>query len=465
MRARLGRIRGEHRVTSGRLRQEAGAHPPAADGGHPPRVRPPARGRRRMAGGRWAFRGSRGRGAARGGVGVLRTWGSGVVRVSCGGAVVPARIRLPLRVALAGRFHGVGGFLRGGVGAHAVLAGAVGALLDLLVLQAVEPLAGLADRAPLEQGHDVSSFRRPIATDRHRHGPPPPLVKLAGMSGQSLLAPGKLSPTRTVPGNIRRPEYVGKPAPTPYTGPEVQTPETIEAMRIAGRIAARAMAEAAKHIAPGVTTDELDRVAHEYMCDHGAYPSTLGYRGFPKSLCTSINEVICHGIPDSTELRDGDIVNLDVTAYIGGVHGDNNATYLVGDVDEESSLLVERTREALARAIKAVKPGRQINIIGRVIESYAKRFGYGVVRDFTGHGINSSFHSGLIIPHYDSPHATTVMQPGMTFTIEPMLTLGSYDYDMWDDGWTVVTKDRKRTAQFEHTLVVTETGAEILTLP
>ncbi|GAA3522983.1 type I methionyl aminopeptidase [Streptomyces osmaniensis] len=268
-----------------------------------------------------------------------------------------------------------------------------------------------------------------------------------------------------MPGNIRRPEYVGKPAPTPYKGPEVQTPETVEAMRVAGRIAARAMAEAAKLIAPGVTTDELDKVAHEYMCDHGAYPSTLGYRGFPKSLCTSVNEVICHGIPDSTVLRDGDIINLDVTAYIGGVHGDNNATYLVGDVDEESRLLVERTRESLSRAIKAVKPGRQINVIGRVIESYAKRFGYGVVRDFTGHGINSSFHSGLIIPHYDSPHATTVIQPGMTFTIEPMLTLGTHEYDMWDDGWTVVTKDRMRTAQFEHTLVVTETGTEILTLP
>ncbi|MCZ1010295.1 type I methionyl aminopeptidase [Streptomyces lydicus] len=285
------------------------------------------------------------------------------------------------------------------------------------------------------------------------------------MSGQSLLVPGKISPTRPVPASIPRPEYVGKDAPTPYTGPEVQDAETIERMRIAGRIAAQAMEEAAKLIAPGVTTDELDRVAHEFMCDHGAYPSTLGYRGFPKSLCSSLNEVICHGIPDSTVLKDGDIVNLDVTAYLNGVHGDNNATYLCGDVDEESRLLVERTREALNRAIKAVKPGRQINIIGRVIESYAKRFGYGVVRDFTGHGINSSFHSGLIVPHYDSPHHTTDIKPGMTFTIEPMLTLGSYDYDMWDDGWTVVTKDRKRTAQFEHTLVVTDTGAEILTLP
>ena len=285
------------------------------------------------------------------------------------------------------------------------------------------------------------------------------------MSGQSLLVPGELSPTRSVPGAIRRPEYVGKDMPAPYTGSEVQDDATVELMRTAGRIAAGAREEAAKHIAPGVTTDELDRIAHEYLCDHGAYPSCLGYRRFPKSICTSVNEVICHGIPDSTVVRDGDIVNLDVTAFIGGVHGDTNATYLCGDVDEESRLLVERTRESLNRAIKAVRPGRQLNIIGRVIESYAKRFGYGVVRDFTGHGINTSFHSGLIVPHYDSPHATEVIKPGMTFTIEPMLTLGTHEYDMWDDGWTVVTKDRKRTAQFEHTLVVTDTGAEILTLP
>jgi methionyl aminopeptidase len=285
------------------------------------------------------------------------------------------------------------------------------------------------------------------------------------MSGQSLLVPGRLSPTRKVPASIPRPEYVGKPTPTPYTGPEVQDGETIEKMRIASRIAAQAMQEAAAAIKPGTTTDELDRIAHEYLCDHHAYPSDLGYRGFPKSICTSLNEVICHGIPDSTELREGDIVNLDVTAYIHGVHGDTNATYLCGEVDDESRLLVERTRESLNRAIKAVKPGRQINVIGRVIESYAKRFSYGVVRDFTGHGINTAFHSGLIIPHYDDPRATTVMKPGMTFTIEPMLTLGTHEYDIWKDGWTVVTKDRKRTAQFEHTLVVTADGAEVLTLP
>ncbi|UGQ13935.1 type I methionyl aminopeptidase [Yinghuangia sp. ASG 101] len=281
----------------------------------------------------------------------------------------------------------------------------------------------------------------------------------------ATLVPGKPTPIRTVPADIPRPEYVGKAAPARYEGPDVQSAETIEKMRIAGRIAAGSLVEAAKHVAPGVTTDELDRVAHEYILDHGAYPSCLGYRGYPKTVCTSVNEVICHGIPDTTRLEDGDIVNIDVTVFINGVHGDTDATYLVGDADEESRLLVERTREAMHRGIKAARAGRQINVIGRVIESYAKRFGYGVVRDFTGHGINSTFHSGLIIPHYDDPRAVTVMEPGMTFTIEPMLTLGTYEYDMWDDGWTVVTKDRKRTAQFEHTIVVTDSGAEILTLP
>ncbi|MWA01138.1 type I methionyl aminopeptidase [Actinomadura sp. LD22] len=279
-----------------------------------------------------------------------------------------------------------------------------------------------------------------------------------------LLRPGNVSPMRKVPAQIPRPEYVGKKRPK--TGePDVKTPEIIERMRVAGRIAAQALEEVGKHVRPGVTTDELDRIGHEFMLDHGAYPSTLGYRGFPKSLCTSINEVICHGIPDDTVLRDGDIINVDITAYIDGVHGDTDATFLCGDVDEESRLLVERTREATMRGIKAVKPGRALNVIGRVIESYAKRFGYGVVRDFTGHGIGTTFHSGLVVPHYDDPNATTVIEPGMTFTVEPMLTLGTYDYDIWDDGWTVVTKDRRRTAQFEHTLLVTEDGHEILTLP
>ena len=281
------------------------------------------------------------------------------------------------------------------------------------------------------------------------------------------VAPGVVSPRRPVPASIERPEYVDKPAPSRDHGSEVKDAETIERMRVAGRIAAQAMEAAAAVIAPGVTTDEIDRVAHEFLLDHGAYPSTLGYKGFPKSLCTSVNEVVCHGIPDSRPLDDGDIVNLDITAYIGGVHGDTDATYLCGDVDEESRLLVERTREAMMRAIKAATPGREINVIGRVIESYARRFGYGVVRDFTGHGIGRTFHSGLVIPHYDAaPSYDTVIEPGMTFTIEPMLNLGGrHEWEMWEDGWTVVTKDRARSAQFEHTILITDHGNEILTLP
>ncbi len=285
------------------------------------------------------------------------------------------------------------------------------------------------------------------------------------MAVRTALVPGEISPQRAVPPHIARPEYVGRKRPSLNTDPDVQPPEIIEAMRVAGRIAAQALRAGGDAVAPGVSTDELDAVVHEFLCDHGAYPSTLGYKGFRKSCCTSLNEVICHGIPDSTVIEDGDIVNIDVTAYIGGVHGDTNATFLAGEVSEEDRLLVERTREAMMRAIRAIRPGRELNVVGRVIESYAKRFGYGVVRDFTGHGIGRSFHSGLVVLHYDEPKVQTILEPGMTFTVEPMITLGTIDYDIWDDGWTVVTKDRLRTAQFEHTLLVTPEGAEILTLP
>ncbi|PCC58798.1 type I methionyl aminopeptidase [Brevibacterium aurantiacum] len=281
-----------------------------------------------------------------------------------------------------------------------------------------------------------------------------------------LLTPGTISAELPVPRSITRPEYVGRADADEGRGNNFYSAEEIERVRVAGRIAANALAAVGEIIEPGITTDAIDRVAHEYMCDHGAYPSTLGYRGFPKSVCTSLNEVICHGIPDSTVIADGDIVNVDITAYIDGMHGDTNYTFYAGDVDEESRLLVERTWEATMRGIKAVKPGREINVIGRVIEKYAKRFEYGVVRDYSGHGVGREFHSGLIVPHYDAaPAHAEVMEPGMIFTIEPMLNLGTVDWDVWDDAWTVVTKDRKRSAQFEHTLVVTETGAEILTLP
>jgi len=284
-------------------------------------------------------------------------------------------------------------------------------------------------------------------------------------SKTGLLTPGVVSPLRGVPNHITRPEYVGKPAPAKYTEGDIWGAAEIQKIRAAGRLAAQAIELVGANCVPGITTDELDRIGHEFLIANDAYPSALQYRGFPKSICTSVNEVICHGIPDNTVLESGDIVNIDITAYKDGFHGDSNQTFLVGEVKEDIRLLVERTRESLNRAIAVVAPGRQINVIGRTIEAYAKRFNYGVVRDFTGHGIGKAFHSGLVIPHYDAaPQYATEMQVGMVFTIEPMLTLGTYQWDMWKDDWTVVTKDKSITAQFEHTLVVTETGADILTL-
>ena len=285
-------------------------------------------------------------------------------------------------------------------------------------------------------------------------------------NSDGLLIPGRTSQKLTVPNHIQRPEYVGKPSPSKNTHGDVWEAAAIEKIRAAGRIAAQAIELVGANIKPGITTDELDRIAHEFIVSQGAYPSTLGYRGYPKSSCTSLNEVICHGIPDDTRLEDGDIINIDITAYLDGFHGDLNKTFIVGEAKPEVADLVSRTAEALNRGLSVVAPGRQINVIGRAIESYAKRFGYGVVRDFTGHGIGRSFHSGLVIPHYDAaPNYATEMVPGMVFTIEPMLTLGGIAWDMWQDNWTVTTRDKSITAQFEHTLVVTESGYELLTLP
>ena len=280
------------------------------------------------------------------------------------------------------------------------------------------------------------------------------------------LIRGVVSPERPVPRSIPRPEYVGRAAPARYDGDDVYTASEIERIRVAGSIAARAITLVGENVRPGVTTEELDMLAHDFLVAHDAYPSTLGYRGYPKAICSSVNEVICHGIPDDTVLDEGDIVNIDITAFADGMHGDSNRTFVAGSAPQEVLDLIERTREALARGIRAVAPGRAVNVVGRAIESYAKRFGYGVVRDYTGHGVGTAFHSGLIIPHYDSaPAYSTEMQVGMVFTIEPMLTLGGIGWRQWDDGWTVVTDDGSLTAQFEHTVVVTERGAEILTLP
>jgi methionyl aminopeptidase len=281
------------------------------------------------------------------------------------------------------------------------------------------------------------------------------------------LVPGRISPHRPVPATIPRPEYVGRAEPDERDVSDLYSPDEVERIRAAGRVAALAVDAAAAALRPGITTDALDAIAHEVLLAHDAYPSTLGYRGFPKSSCVSVNEVICHGIPDDTVLEEGDVVKIDVTAYLDGMHGDLCAAFPVGEVAEEASLLIERTREAMMRGIRAVAPGREVNVIGRAIESYAKRFGYGVVRDYTGHGVGRAFHTGLVIPHYDAaPAYDTVIEPGMVFTVEPMLTIdGSSGWDLWPDDWTVLTRTRALTAQFEHTIVVTERGTEILTLP
>lgn len=234
-------------------------------------------------------------------------------------------------------------------------------------------------------------------------------------------------------------------------------------MREAGRLAAEVLELTAAAIEPGISTEELDRIAHEACIARGAYPSCLNYRGYPKSLCTSVNEVICHGIPDDRPLVDGDIINLDFTAFYRGVHGDTDATYFVGTPDEGSRRLVNVTRECLQKGIETVKPGQPINVIGRAIQDHAESNGYGVVRAFVGHGVAEDFHTVPNIPHYFDPHATLVIQPGMTFTIEPMITMGDWHEEIWDDEWTAVTRDGSRVAQFEHTLLVGELGAEVLT--
>jgi methionyl aminopeptidase len=284
-------------------------------------------------------------------------------------------------------------------------------------------------------------------------------------ASEERVRPGRISPRRAVPASIPAPDYADTGEPAAWDEPRVKDPGTIERMRRAGRVAADILAAAGRRVAVGTTTDELDAFVHQACIDAGGYPSPLNYRGFPKSLCTSVNEVICHGIPDDRPLRDGDIVNLDVTIYLDGVHGDTNATFLVGTVDETSRRLVRTTRECLERGIDAVRPGRPLSDIGRAIEEHATANGCQVVRAFVGHGIGEQFHTDLQIPHYFEPRLTTPMEPGMTFTIEPMIALGTWRHRIWDDGWTAVTADGSRTAQFEHTVLVTDTGVEVLTVP
>lgn len=278
------------------------------------------------------------------------------------------------------------------------------------------------------------------------------------------VKPGIVGPMREVPPDIDRPPYVATEGyPRGREEPVVKPPEVIAAMRKAGIAAGEVLDLVGAAVAAGVTTDELDRVAHEAYIERGGYPSPLGYKGFTKSVCTSVNEVICHGIPDDRALRDGDIVNVDVTIYLDGVHGDTNATFPVGEIDARSAELIRVTKECLYRGIDAVQPGEPVWVIGRAIQQHAETHGFGVVRAFCGHAIGREFHGALSVPHYEEPAADLALEPGMTFTIEPMITMGSWRERIWRDGWTAVTSDGLRTAQFEHTVAVTDDGAEILT--
>ena len=283
--------------------------------------------------------------------------------------------------------------------------------------------------------------------------------------GFEPVVAGMISSRRAVPPHIALPPYAisGKSGTAP-SGVAPSDDTTIEAMRLAGSAARRVLSAVAAEIAPGVTSDHLDEVCHEACIAEGGYPSPLNYNGFPKSLCTSANEVICHGIPDDRQLRDGDIVNCDVTIYVGGVHGDHSETFLVGDVDAASQRLVAVTRESMYHGIAAVRPGARVCDIGRAIQARAEAEGYGVVREFVGHGIGQIFHRLPNIPHYFDPAARTELVKGMTFTVEPMITAGTPRAQLWPDGWTAMTTDRSRTAQFEHTVVVTDDGAELLTV-
>ena len=280
---------------------------------------------------------------------------------------------------------------------------------------------------------------------------------------EGRVLPGEVTPMRSVPPQINRPPYADTGEFVPYDEPRIKSPETIAKMRASGALAAEVLAKAGELVAPGVTTEPIDLQIHEWFIERNAYPSTINYHGYPKASCTSVNEVICHGIPDSRPLQDGDICNIDVTGYHQGVHGDTNATFFVGDVDPESQQLVRVTEEATWKGIEAVKPGRPLSDIGRAIEDHVKPYRYGVVRAFVGHGIGEQFHTDIQVLHYYDSRASTIMRPGMTFTIEPMITLGTVNYKLWDDDWTAVTADGKRTAQFEHTVLVTDDGVDVLT--
>lgn len=278
------------------------------------------------------------------------------------------------------------------------------------------------------------------------------------------VSPGIVSPSRAVPAKIGRPEYAGTGVPGPFKLSCVKkTDDQIKRNRKAGRFAREVLDTVLAEVQPGISTDELDQIAHERIVALGAYPSPLNYMGFPKSICTSVNEVVVHGIPDSRLLVEGDIVNCDVTVYADGMHGDCSETVFVGKVDIGGQKLVQVAWECLMQAIDVVRPGLLLNQIGLVIENHARENGFSIVREFTGHGIGESFHMSPYIAHFYEPDNAVKIEEGMTFTIEPMINEGVAECLIWPDKWTAVTADLARSAQFEHTLLVTRDGVEILT--
>ncbi|KAH7434059.1 hypothetical protein KP509_07G099100 [Ceratopteris richardii] len=283
-------------------------------------------------------------------------------------------------------------------------------------------------------------------------------------STRPLLKRGTVSPRLPVPSHIPRPPYVTSPKVPDFAKlPQIQDSHGINCMRASGRLAAEVLNYAGTLVKPGVTTDEIDKAVHNMIIEAGAYPSPLGYGGFPKSVCTSVNECICHGIPDSRPLEDGDIINIDVTVYLNGYHGDTSKMFLCGTVNDDAKKLVEVTRMSLEKAIAVCGPGIEFKQIGKVINDYADQFGYGVVRHFVGHGVGKIFHSAPAVLHFRNNDRSR-MVVGQTFTIEPILTIGGIEDETWDDNWTVVTADGSLAAQFEHTLLITEKGVEILTV-
>lgn len=245
----------------------------------------------------------------------------------------------------------------------------------------------------------------------------------------------------------------------------IKSAREIELMRATSKLAAQTLEYIEPYIVPGISTEEIDRLCHDFIVKHGAYPSPLNYHGFPKSVCTSLNEVICHGIPSKNDiLKDGDILNIDVTTYLNKFHGDTNKTFLVGNVAPHVKKLVEVTYECMRAGIETVRPGGHIGDIGAAIQEIAHSHGYSVVEDYCGHGIGREFHEAPQVVHVGKKGTGPEMKPGMTFTIEPMINLGTKEGKLLKDNWTVVTRDKKWSAQFEHTILVTPTGHEILTL-